>query len=39
MTTKKPGEATYFMAGNSSRILEKIQIHFGINFVSLNDSI
>ena len=39
MTTKKPEEATYFMAGNSSRILEKIQIHFEINFVSLNDSI
>ena len=27
------------MAGNSSRIHEKIQIHFGINFVSLIDSI
>ena len=39
MTTKKPEEATYFMAANSSRILEKIQIHFEINFVSLNDSI
>ena len=39
MTTKKPEEATYFMAGNSSRILEKIQIHFEINFVSLKDSI
>ena len=39
MTTKKPEEATYFMAGNSSRILEKIQIHFEINFVLLNDSI
>ena len=25
MTTKKPEEATYFMAGNSSRICEKIQ--------------
>ena len=36
MTTKKPEEATYFMAGNSSRIHEKIQIHFEINFVSLN---
>ena len=24
MTTKKPEEATYFMAGNSSRIREKI---------------
>ena len=39
MTTKKPEEATYFMAANSSRILEKIQINFEINFVSLNDSI
>ena len=39
MTTKKPEEATYFMAANSSRILEKIQIHFEINFVPLNDSI
>ena len=39
MTTKKPEEATYFIAGNSSRVLEKIQIHFEINFVSLNDSI
>ena len=37
MTTKKPDEATYFMAGNSFRIREKIQIHFEINFVSLND--
>ena len=26
MTTKKPEEATYFVAGNSSRIREKIQI-------------
>ena len=34
MTTKKPEEATYFMAGNSSRIREKIQIHFEINFVA-----
>ena len=39
MTTKKPEEATYFMAGNSSRIPEKIQIHFEINFVSLTDSV
>ena len=39
MTTKKPEEATYFVAGNCSRILEKIQINFEINFVSLNDSI
>ena len=39
MTTKKPEEATYFMAGNSSRICEKIQIHFELNFVSLTDSV
>ena len=38
MTTKKPEEATCFMAGNSFRIRETIQIHCEINFVSLNDS-
>ena len=31
MTTKKPEEATYFVAGNFSRIHEKIQIQFEIN--------
>ena len=39
MTSKKPEEVTYFMAGNSSSIREKIQIHFEINFASLTDSV
>ena len=37
MTTKKPEEATYFVAGNSSRICEKIQIQFEINNFCITD--
>ena len=37
MTTKKPEEATYFVAGNSSRIREKIQIQFEINNFCITD--
>ena len=37
MTTKKPEEGTYFVAGNSSRIREKIQIQFEINNFCITD--
>ena len=37
MTTKKPQEATYFVAGNFSRIREKIQIQFEINNFCITD--
>ena len=39
MTTKKPEEFTYSWKFCLTRIHEKIQIHFEINFISLPDSI